>query len=308
MRGRFLFVKKAKRKRIDRKEDIMSENKYKLQGIEIRDREGGFDCDVNTLSVKATYHVDDVIFEPRAKALLMDLDGTSVKSEEFWIWLIEKTVKEISKNDKFELSEADIPFVSGYTSIQHLEYCIKKYGINADVFEADKVYHKLAAFELNEIMEGRGNTSAFKPREHLKEFLTEVKNAGVKIGLVTSGLEYKAIPEVVSTFREIGLGDPLEFYDAIITGGKRKTGNYGTMGELCAKPHPWIYAEIGTALAGNENNKIIAMEDSSSGVVSARTAGYNVIGLNDGNLIKSGTDKLCIKCVDNFDEALKIIL
>ena len=170
------------------------------------------------------------------------------------------------------------------------------------------MYHKLAAFELNEIMEGRGNTSAFKPREHLKEFLTEVKNAGVKIGLVTSGLEYKAIPEVVSTFREIGLGDPLEFYDAIITGGKRKTGNYGTMGELCAKPHPWIYAEIGTALAGNENNKIIAMEDSSSGVVSARTAGYNVIGLNDGNLIKSGTDKLCIKCVDNFDEALKIIL
>ena len=213
----------------------MAENKYKLQGIEIRDREGGFDCDVNTLSVKATYHVDDVPFEPRAKALLMDLDGTSVKSEEFWIWLIEKTVKEISKNDKFELSEEDIPFVSGYTSIQHLEYCIKKYGINADVFEADKVYHKLASFELNEIMEGRGNTSAFKPREHLKEFLTEVKNSGVKIGLVTSGLDYKAIPEVVSTFREIGLGDPLEFYDAIITGGKRKTGNYGTMGELCAK-------------------------------------------------------------------------
>ena len=37
--------------------------------------------------------------------------------------------------------------------------------------------------ELKEILEGRGNVSAFKPRENLKEFLLDVKGKGIKIGL-----------------------------------------------------------------------------------------------------------------------------
>ena len=38
----------------------------------------------------------------------MDLDGTTVKSEEFWIYLIEKTIKTVSKNQKFSFTEEDI--------------------------------------------------------------------------------------------------------------------------------------------------------------------------------------------------------
>ena len=282
---------------------------YKLNGIEITHIPGGFDCRIHQNGSDITYHVKDAKFRPRAKALLMDLDGTSVKSEEFWVWLIERTVQEISGNKHFAFGEEDIPFVSGYTTIRHLSYCIEKYGLKKDVYEANAVYHRLANFELDEIMQGRGNISAFKPREGLKEFLLEVKAAGIQIGLVTSGLDYKAIPEIVSVFRTLDMGDPLAFYDAIITGGKRKIfGQYGTLGELAAKPHPWIYAEIGAALAGDDKERVVALEDSSSGVISARTAGYAVIGFKDGNLLQSGTDALCYATADGFAEVLKTIV
>ena len=45
------------------------------------------------------------------------------------------------------------------------------------------------------------------------------------------------------------MGNPLDFYDAIITAGDRLTkGQTGTLGELAPKPHPWLYAE--TAYVG----------------------------------------------------------
>ena len=238
----------------------------------------------------------------------MDLDGTTVKSEEFWIYLIEKTVKTMLKDEKFAFCEEDIPFVSGFSTIEHLTYALKKYHTKGSVSEANSIYHAIAERELKEILEGRGNVSAFKPRENIKEFLQEVKASGIKIGLVTSGLDYKAIPEIVSTFRLLDMGDPLDFYDAIITGGKRKiAGQYGTLGELSVKPHPWVYAEIGMSLAGDEKHKVVTLEDSSSGVLSSRLAGYGVLGLSDGNITQSGMQSFCLKMVDDLESVYKAI-
>lgn len=40
------------------------------------------------------------------------------------------------------------------------------------------------------------------------------------------------------------MGDPRDFYDAIITAGfPLRKGEAGTLGELSPKPHPWLYAE-----------------------------------------------------------------
>ncbi|HBM70324.1 MAG TPA: haloacid dehalogenase, partial [Firmicutes bacterium] len=47
-----------------------------------------------------------------------------------------------------------------------------------------------------------------------------LKKKNIKIGLATSGLDYKAIPEIVSAFKTLNMGDPLTFYDCIVTGGK----------------------------------------------------------------------------------------
>lgn len=281
----------------------------KLNNISFRKSEKGVECTINQTGVCATYPLLPAKFEPKAKVLLMDLDGTTVKSEEFWIYLIEKTVKKILKNEKFSFVEEDIPFVSGFSTIEHLTYAIQKYHAPCSVSEANGIYHEIAERELKEILEGGGNVSAFRPRENLKDFLLSVKSAGIKIGLVTSGLDYKAIPEIVSTFRLLNMGDPLSFYDAVITGGARKIqGQYGTLGELSVKPHPWVYAEIGHALAGENKENVVTLEDSSSGVLSSRLAGYGVIGLSDGNIMQSGIDSFCLTMTDSLEIVYKKII
>lgn len=286
----------------------MGFSEYKLKGISFSEQAGELYCTIDQCGVKASYPFPKTEYRAPAKYVLMDLDGTTVKSEEFWIWLIEKAVKKLMGNPAFTFAQEDIPYVSGFSTIEHLDYCIKKYGIKTDVLQANKLYHEIAEYELREILEGRGNTSAFHPREGLKEFLTELKRRGIKIGLATSGLDYKAIPEIVSAFKNLGMGDPLEFYDAIITGGKRKRkGEYGTVGEMAAKPHPWIYSELAMGLGVSDRSQAIVLEDSSSGLISGKLAGFGVIGFNDGNIPASGMAELTHAMVDSLEDVLKLL-
>jgi len=282
--------------------------KYHVNGIDFLEKNGNLLVEIKQCGVDAIYPLKEVKTNQKIKYVLMDLDGTTVKSEEFWVYLIECVCKEMLNDKNFVLSKEDEPFVSGFSTVEHLTYCKNKYKFPQDINDALACYHRIARFELNEIMEGRGNVGAFKPREGLKEFLLELHNLGIKIGLATSGLDYKAIPEIVSAFRVLGMGDPLNFYDSIITGGRQKnTGEYGTIGELAVKPHPWIYSELALGLGVKDLGDAIVVEDSSAGLISGRLAGINVIGFNDGNLLSSGLDEQAIKMVDNFDEILKFI-
>ena len=70
----------------------------------------------------------------------MDLDGTSVRSEEFWIWIIEMTTASLLGNPDFKLEEADMPFVSGHSVSEHLQYCIDKYCPDKTIEEARNYY------------------------------------------------------------------------------------------------------------------------------------------------------------------------
>lgn len=286
----------------------MNYKNYKVKGIEFRATDGRLTCTIDQCGVAATYPFPKGTYRAPAKYLLMDLDGTTVKSEEFWIWLIEKTVQELLCDRNFTFGAEDIPYVSGFSTLEHLDYCIKKYGLRKNLLEANGLYHKIAQTELNELLAGRGNISAFHPRENLKEFLSEVKGRGLGIGLATSGLDYKAIPEIVSVFRLLNMGDPLDFYDGIITGGKRKTkGLYGTIGEMAVKPHPWVYAELAMGLGVADKSEAIVLEDSSSGLVSGRLAGFDVIGFNDGNIPASGMAEQTYAMADTFEDVCKLL-
>ena len=66
------------------------------------------------------------------------------------------------------------------------------------VEEARSFYFEHTSRELQAILEGRGKQDAFKPSPGLRDFLFELKGMGVKIGLVTSGLYEKALPEILS--------------------------------------------------------------------------------------------------------------
>lgn len=266
----------------------------------------------SAMGYPAYYPVFPVKIEKPIMAVLMDLDGTSVHSESFWIWIIEKTTASLLENPDFKLEDSDLPYVSGHSVSEHLQHCVKKYASNKSVEEARNFYFQHTHFEMNEIMEGRGKPGAFTPAPGLKDFLLKLKENNIKIGLVTSGLYEKAWPEILDAFKTLKMGDPKDFYDVIITAGfPLRKGSPGTLGELSPKPHPWLYAEVarvGLGIDFKDRHHVVGIEDSGAGVCSIRLAGFATIGMAGGNIIQSGTFSLCSHYCNNFEEIMKIIL
>jgi len=266
----------------------------------------------SALGYPAYYPVHPVKMEKPLTVVLMDLDGTSVRSEEFWIWIIQLSIASLIGNPEFELTDADIPFVSGHSVSEHLQYCICKYCPEKTVEQARVWYFEYTRREMKAILEGNGRRNAFIPRSGLKDFLLTLKNRRIKIGLVTSGLYEKAYPEILSAFCTLNMGDPAEFYDAIITAGyPMQEGAPGTLGELSPKPHPWLYAEIarvGLGIPFSNRHHVIGIEDSGAGIAAIRLAGFSPIGMSDGNIAESGTRSLCSHYCNNFEEILSIII
>jgi len=265
----------------------------------------------SALGYPAYYPVYPVSPDQPVRAVLMDLDGTSVRSERFWIWIIEQTTAGLLGDPHFELEESDLPYVSGHSVSEHLEYCIRKYCPGRTVEEARAAYFEHTRREMRAILEGRGRADAFVPAPGLKEFLLTLRGRRIKIALVTSGLYEKAYPEIVSAFRVMNLGDPTEFYDAIITAGfPLRRGEIGTLGELSPKPHPWLYAEaarVGLGIPLEARNTVIGIEDSGAGVCAIRLAGFPTIGLAGGNIVESGTRALCDFYCETFEEVMQFI-
>jgi beta-phosphoglucomutase len=265
----------------------------------------------SALGYPAYYPVHPVRMDRPLQAVLMDLDGTSVRSEGFWVWIIQMTTATLLGQPDFELDAADLPFVSGHSVSEHLQHCIARYCPHKTVEEARRIYFEHTQREMQAILEGRGRADAFTPAPGLKDFLLALKGRAIKIALVTSGLYEKAYPEIVAAFRSLGMGDPRRFYDAIISAGfPLRRGEVGTLGELSPKPHPWLYAEacrVGLGIPFEQRGHVIGIEDSGAGVCSIRLAGFTCIGLSDGNIVESGTRALCGHYVDSFEEILDLL-
>lgn len=265
----------------------------------------------SSMGYPAYYPVHPVGLCKPVEAVLMDLDGTSVRSESFWVWIIQMTTASLLGNPRFELEDADMPHVSGHSVSEHLQYCIGKYCPEKTVEEARRYYFEHTGRELKAILEGRGRRDAFTPSPGLKPFLTALKSRGIRIGLVTSGLYEKAWPEIVSAFQTLELGDPAMFYDAIVTAGFAiRHGQPGTLGELSPKPHPWLYAEtarVGLGIPFGRRNHVVGIEDSGAGVCSIRLAGFPTIGYAGGNIVESGARELCQYYGETFEEIMDII-
>ncbi|HEY3331186.1 MAG TPA: HAD family phosphatase [Capsulimonadaceae bacterium] len=265
----------------------------------------------SSMGFPAYYPMKPARIEYPIKAVLMDLDGTTVHSEEFWMWIIEKTTASLLRNESFRLDEDDATHVSGHSVSEHLQHCIRKYCPSATVEQAREYYFQHTRFEMNEILEGRGKVNAFTPSPGIKEFLVALRGQGVKLGLVTSGLYEKAWPEILSAFRTLDMGDPVDFYDASITAGyPLGKGRVGTLGELCPKPHPWLYAEtarVGLGIPYEDRSHVVGIEDSGAGVCSIRLSGFAAIGIAGGNIIQSGTQSLCAHYCNTFEQILKVL-
>ena len=289
---------------------ILTPDDKKIDIIEFDDKKL---CYVKSgMGYPAIYPMHETHFEKKAEAILMDLDGTSVHSESFWMWVIEQTTARLMGKSNFAREKEDEPFISGHSVSEHLQYMIEKYYPEGSLELARQYYFEIVNHEMDEIMKGRGKQDAFTPAPHLKEFLTTVKKEGIKIGLVTSGLYEKAMPEIISAFRQLDMGDPVDFYDSIITAGQAlRAGQTGTLGELAPKPHPWLYAEtarVGLGIPFERRHRVIGLEDSSAGVVSIKLAGFSCVGISGGNIDAAGVGDMCDYKNDDLMQMLDIIL
>ena len=268
-------------------------------------------CVKSAVAFPTYYPVYPLLRDPPIEAVLMDLDGTTVRSESFWIWIIQLSVQSLLGNPRFELENADMPYVSGHSVSEHLQYCIDKYCPGRPLELARTHYFEHTHREMRDISEGRGRVGAFTPSPGIKDFLTELKSMGIKLGLVTSGLYEKAWPEILSAFETLGMGDPNEFYDAIISAGfPLRKGSVGTLGELSPKPHPWLYSEtaiVGLGIPFERRGHVVGIEDSGAGICAIRLAGYTPIGISGGNIIESGAKPLCEFYEVSFDDIMKKI-
>jgi beta-phosphoglucomutase len=265
----------------------------------------------SAMGYSAYYPVRPVELQKPILAVLMDLDGTTVRSERFWVWIIERTVASLLGSAQFAFDEADVPHVSGHSVSEHLQYCITRYCPEATVEQARRIYLAHARREMQEIAAGRGSVDAFVPAPGLKHFLTELKSMGVRVGLVSSGLHEKAYPEILAAFKATDMGTPEDFYDVMITAGfPLGSGLVGTLGELEAKPHPWLYAEafrVGLGIEYTDRGHVVGIEDSGAGVCAIRLAGLATIGVGGGNVIESGMRPLCHTYCETLADVLDVI-
>lgn len=265
----------------------------------------------SSLGYPAYYPVFPVNLQQPVRAVLMDLDGTSVHSEQFWVWIIQMTTASLLGKPKFELEDADFPHVSGHSVSEHLSYCLAKYCPDRTLEAARGLYFEHTHRELAAILAGGGRKEAMQPAPGLRDFLLWMKGRGIRIALVTSGLFEKAYPEIKAAFDLLGLGAPEAFYDAIITAGfPLRPGEVGTLGELAPKPHPWLYAEacrVGLGIAFEQRNSVIGIEDSAAGVCSVRLAGFTTVGMAGGNIEAAGTRPICQHYCQDFEEVARVI-
>lgn len=286
---------------------IVFDTQKKMMGILIRN------------SYVSYYPLQNVAIERPIKAVLMDLDGTTLYSEEFWVHVIEETIRLTSHDSAFSVSEVDIPFVSGHSVSEHLQYCIDKYYPKCSLTNAINTYYEISCRELNALLNGQLNGMKIQPAFYLKEFLLYLINKGIKIGLVTSGLYEKAYPEIWSVCSSLDLGKPETVYNSIITAGNPlKDHHVGTLGELSSKPHPWLYLEtaiVGLGISFDNRKHVIGIEDSGAGICALCAAGIPAIAMKNGNIIKSGLNSLCTDMCDTllevkekyFDDKLGIV-
>ena len=259
-----------------------------------------------------------VTIQAPLKAVLFDLDGTCVKSEPLWIAVILAVTNEMRQRENLPARESfepdDMPHVSGRTVPEHLAYCRAKFFPHGSAEGARRVYDRITKSDdemeaIGAALRSKGK-SPYEPAAGLKELLLELRGRGVKIAMVTSGLYYKAWPEVEEAFRKMNLGDPLEFLDGLITAGQRvEKGRAGTMGDAIAKPWPNIYLETARALGlrSELSAHFVVVGDSASDVGSARTAGLAAIGVEGGNIDEAGVRQMCFRMARDLHEVWRML-
>lgn len=204
------------------------------------------------------------------KACIFDLDGVLVDTARyhFIAW------KRLAESLGISFTEHDNEQLKGVSRVESLEYILRKG--NMTFTESEKL-----------ILMDTKNTwylelvATMHPDELLPNvwnFLTELHNRGIKIGLGSSSKNAQMILDKTGIAR---------FFDAVVDG--RHVVN--------SKPHPEVFLR-GAEQLEVEPGHTVVFEDAVSGVAAAISGGFYTIGLGDQNVLKAA--HLVIPSLEHF--------
>lgn len=182
-------------------------------------------------------------------AVLWDMDGTLVDSEEYWLSSEQNLAQQF--NGSWNAQDGlDLIGMSLYDSTKVMK---AKMGID---LEPDEIINRLT----DDVVAQLEVSIPWRPGA--QELLRELKKRGVKTALVTMSMKRMA----ESVANQI----PFKAFDVIVAGDMVTHG----------KPHPEPYL-LAAQLLGVEPEDCVAFEDSNTGLTSAEAAGTKAIGVTN---------------------------
>ena len=193
----------------------------------------------------------------KPQGIIFDLDGVIVDTARFHYiaW------KDLAAELGFDFNEKDNERLKGVSRMRSLEILLELGGIQ--VSEEEKL--KLAEKKNNHY---RQLIETLTPEDILpgaKQFLYEVKDAGIKVALGS------ASKNAMTILKNIGLA---YFFDAVVDGTKVTK----------AKPDPEVFL-IAAKEMGTPPEETIVFEDALAGIEAAHNAGMFAIGVGDKNTL-----------------------
>jgi beta-phosphoglucomutase len=183
------------------------------------------------------------------KAVLFDMDGVLVDSEEF---ICKAAIEMFREKGLIVKPEDFIPFV-GTGENRYIGGVAEKYNFPVDIQEVKKrtyeIYKTLVRNKL-------------RPLPGVKEFINSCKDRKLKIAVATSADEVKMRINLM----EIGL--PVETFDVTVNGLQIER----------KKPFPDIYLKAAELLGVPPENCLV-VEDAPSGIKAARAAGMKCLAV-----------------------------
>lgn len=208
----------------------------------------------------------------RFYAVLFDMDGVLLDSEPFW----RKAQVEVFATVGLSLTEADCEATTGIRIDQVVEYRLPA----SDAPTRDRVVERIVD-RMVELVSSEGVR-----RDGVLEMLEEMSRLGIPCGLATSS-SYRLLH---ATLRALGL----ESYFQIV---------HSAEDEVYGKPHPAVYMAAADKL-GFKPQECLAIEDSVTGMVSAKAARMQVVVTPEACALEDPRFSLADLCVASLDLAI----
>ena len=217
-----------------------------------------------------------MVKEKRLKAVLFDMDGVLLDSEEY----ICRAGIMMFKEKGFEVSPEDFLEFTGMGENRYLGGVAEKNGIP---FELEK--DKARTYEIyGDIVRGK-----LYPFEGVVDFIENCRQRGLKLAVASSADP----PKVKINLAEIGI--PASTFDTVVTG----------LDIEHKKPAPDIFLKAAANL-GERASDCLVIEDAVSGVAAGKAAGAKVLALTSSFAAKelSEADWIADLLTDVGDEVL----